>query len=132
MIKLNPIPTLIALSLAGLVAGCASQATSEPANESANNAATGQSDVVSQTNPLDATPAAAPVDTMPATPSGQYAQTQPPIDANAQPAPMASTEPAPAAPAAWQSSTPASTDMTSTTAPMDTAEEPLPPRADRN
>ncbi|MFG6413563.1 hypothetical protein ACG02S_06585 [Roseateles sp. DC23W] len=124
MIKLNPIPTLIALSLAGLVAGCASQAPSESANESANNAATGQSDVVSQTNPLDAAPTPAPVDATPTTPSKQYAQ--------AQPAPMAPTEPAPAAPTAWQSSTPASTDMNRTTAPVDAAEEPLPPRADRN
>lgn len=125
MIKLNLAPTLIALSLAGLVAGCASQSTSEPANESANNAATGQSDVVSQTSPLDAAPTPAPVDTMPATPSGQYAE--------AQPAPIAPTEPAPAATQAWPSSTTASSDMSSSnTASMDTTEEPLPPRADRN
>lgn len=128
--QLNPMTTLIALAAAGLIAGCASQTQSD--NESANNAASGQSDVVSQTNPLDSQ---APSDTMPAAPANQYAEapqpapTEPltqPMD-QTQPAPIAAAEPPPPAPAADAS--PSST--TTSTAPAYT-EEPLPPRPDRN
>jgi hypothetical protein len=129
-LKLNPTTTLIALATAGLIAGCASQTPSD--NESADNAASGQSDVVSQSNPLDSQ---APADTMPATPASQYAEA--PVTAPAQPltqpvapaAPMASTEPAPTAPAAdaYPSSTLSNSDAAS-----GTTETPLPPRADRN
>ncbi|MDR7332216.1 hypothetical protein [Roseateles asaccharophilus] len=128
--QLNPMTSLIALAAAGLIAGCASQSQSD--NESANNAASGQSDVVSQTNPLDSQ---APADTMPAAPANQYAEapqpapTEPltqPMD-QTQPAPIAAAEPSPPAPAMDTSSTMSNTN----TAPAYT-EEALPPRPDRN
>lgn len=141
-----PTSTAIALALAGLVAaGCASQSTSD--NESADNAAAGQSDVVSQTPPLDQPASGSTQAAVQPSASLQYSEApqtsssgqwnQPATDQGAQSIPSALTA--------------SSTDMTSSpfdpnanpalTAPSATssadstaydAERPLPPRADRN
>jgi hypothetical protein len=97
MSKLNPTSTAIALAVAGLVAaGCASQSMSD--NESADNAASGQSDVVSQTNPLDQpAPGTSEAAVQPSTSGQQYSEasqaqwTQPATDSSAQTAQSAST-----------------------------------------
>ena len=151
MSKLNPTSTAIALALAGLVAaGCASQATSD--NESADNAASGQSDVVSQANPLDQPAQGTSEAAQPSASGQQYSgasQTAPSAtDPSAQTSQSASTtSPAdmtasqPSDPIANAASTTPSTSMSSTTASPSIssadstaydAERPLPPRADRN
>lgn len=152
MSKLNPTSTAIALALAGLVAaGCASQATSD--NESADNAASGQSDVVSQANPLDqpaqgtseaaVQPSAsgqqyseasqtAPSATDPSAQTSQSANTTSPADMTAsQPSdPIANA--ASTTPSTSMSSTTASPSISSADSTAYDAERPLPPRADRN
>jgi hypothetical protein len=108
--KLNPTLTAVAVAMAGLVAaGCASQATSD--NESVNNAGSGQSDTISQNNPLDAQPgdtmtasgttsAGMSGDTASAQPAETTAQASPDPAAQGTASGMDSTAAAPAYPSA--------------------------------
>ena len=155
MSTLNPTSTVIARALAGLVAaGCASQSTSD--NESADNAAAGQSDVVSQTNPLDQpAPGTAEAAVQPSASGQQYSESsqtassgqwnQPATDQSAQS--TESTQSASTnsstdmASSTYDSNANAASTMPSTTTSSSTssadstaydAERQLPPRADRN
>ena len=125
--KLNSTPTMTAMALAALLAaGCASQSTSDTA--SADNAAAGQSDVVSQTNPLDQPAEGTTNVTLP---SAQTAQTMPYSDTT-----TASTASSTAQPMDSTMSGTTTDTTTTTTTTTDgtgyTAAQSLPPRADRN
>lgn len=121
--KLISAPSTIALALAALLAtGCASQ--SPPDNARANNSASGQSDVVSQTNPIDQPAVIATESSMPVEQTAQYVAPAPVLQPMT-PAPVATIEPAP-----MPSATTTMTTTDSNTSYR--AEQPLPPRADRN
>lgn len=121
--QLKSASTPIALALAALLAaGCASQTPAD--NASANNSAAGQSDVVNQTHPIDQPAVVATENTMPVEQSVPYVAPAPVMQAQA-PAPVTTIEPAPVA-----SSTTTTTTTDSSTSYQ--AEQPLPPRADRN
>ncbi|MGQ3055431.1 MAG: hypothetical protein ACT6S0_26885 [Roseateles sp.] len=132
--RLNTTPTVIAVALAALLAaGCASQSTAD--NASADNAAAGQSDVVSQSNPLDQ-PVERTTDVM--LPSTQTAQTAPYSDTTTA---ATATQPADSSMASTttDTTTPAAPipDDTNRWAPGSantgyTTDQPLPPRRDRN